>query len=88
MRVLMRPPTNRGTRMKTYFGMFTDEGNAEVSKIVAEALDKRWGWNDITSALFKLAKDRAYREAADTAVRDEVYVALVDLLNLEDEANA
>ena len=73
--------------MRTEFGMVTDEGNAEVGKIVAEALEKRWGWNDITSALFKLARNKAYREAADTAVREVVYVELVDPLSLEDEAN-
>jgi hypothetical protein len=66
------------------FGMFTNEGNAKVEKIVADALNlKNMGygvegaWNWTLNALSMLAALEGFDEAEDTAVREAVYDAVV-----------
>ena len=60
--------------MKTEFGMFTAEGNAEVQKIFETAVNEHLTWEQTKKLLFKLARNKNFREAADSAVLDEVYV--------------
>jgi hypothetical protein len=59
----------------TYFGMFSDAGNAKVAEIVEFAKTNNAQWEDILPMLRNLAEsDRAkFGEALDTAVREMVY---------------
>ena len=59
-----------------YYGMFTDEGNALVHGVVQAAKIADMNWTIIQSMLEKIAEIDGFREASDTAVRDEVWVAL------------
>ena len=61
--------------MKTDFGMFTEQGNAEVKKIFDQAVSDHLTWEATKKLLFKLSRNKDFREAADSAVLDEVYVA-------------
>ena len=65
--------------MKTpYYGMFSNRGNAKVQKIVDAARKERMRWRDVELMLFELCKDKKYLEAWDTAVRDAVYIELME----------
>ena len=65
--------------MKTsYYGMFTKRGNAKVQTVVDIARNERMKWRDVEVMLYKLSKDRKYPEAWDTAVRDAVYIELME----------
>ena len=65
--------------MKTpYYGMFTKGGNAKVQKIVDAARSERMRWRVVEVMLYELSKDRKYPEAWDTAVRDAVYIELME----------
>lgn len=59
----------------TYFGMFTDEGNAKVAAIVEFAKANNAQWENVLPMLGNLAaSDRAkFGEALDTVVREMVY---------------
>ena len=66
-----------------YYGMFTDEGNALLHGVVqaAKIADKNWktstmNWAIVQSILEKISEIDGFREATDTAVREEVWVAL------------
>ena len=70
--------------MKTpYYGMFTDEGNAAVHEIVAVAYRIDISWMVVMQMLEKLSRVKDFEEASDTAVREEVWVALSGRLNNE-----
>jgi hypothetical protein len=65
--------------MKTpYYGMFSARGNARVQKIVDAARNERMRWRVVEVMLYELSKDRKYPEAWDTAVRDAVYIELME----------
>lgn len=67
------------------YGMFTDEGNLAVHKIVTYAnglhevnegpVERVWNW--ALNELEALARDSRYEEATDTAVREAVYDRVV-----------
>ena len=60
----------------TYYGMFSDEGNLAVAKIVEFAkANSECSWSDVYAMLSNLAKvDRTkFGEATDTMVREMVY---------------
>ncbi len=61
----------------TYYGMFTDEGNAKVSAIVEFAKANDAQWENVLPMLSNLAaSDPAkFGEALDTMVREMVYDA-------------
>lgn len=61
-----------------YYGMFTDEGNALVHGVVQSAKVSRMQWDRVYSMLEKIAEIDGFREATDTAVRDEVWIALTE----------
>jgi len=76
---------------KTDFAMFTDEGNAEVARLVGQMLTE---WAIVADDIGRAVRtwDRYVRaehpefcekhpEYSDTAVRDEVYVYLEDRLS-------
>lgn len=55
------------------FGMFTEEGDYEVYRIVDLALRARLTWHQVSGLLQQLASDPAYEEATDTVVRERVW---------------
>ena len=65
------------------FNMFTDTGNAKVAKLVETARDlagvdgpdnaTEQAWNWLLNELEALARDPAFEEATDTAVREACY---------------
>jgi hypothetical protein len=61
-----------------YYGMFSNRGNAKVQKVVDAARSERMKWRDVELMLYELSKDRKYPEAWDTAVRDAVYIELME----------
>lgn len=61
---------------KPYYGMFTDEGNALVHGVVECAKIANMNWQGVEEILNKIAEIDGFREASDTAVRDEVHIAL------------
>ena len=63
---------------KPYYGMFSARGNARVQKIVDAARNERMRWRVVEVMLYELSKDRKYPEAWDTAVRDAVYIELME----------
>ena len=76
---------------KTDFAMFTDEGNAEVARLVEKMLTE---WAIVSDNINRVvhAWERyveaehpefceKHREYSDTAVRDEVYVYFEDRLS-------
>ena len=63
---------------KPYYGMFSARGNARVQKIVDVARNERMRWRVVEVMLYELSKDRKYPEAWDTAVRDAVYIELME----------
>ena len=60
------------------YGMFTQEGNALVGRVVAEARRSGWDWPKTFRHLELLSKahPRTAGEATDTAVREVVYTTL------------
>ena len=70
--------------MKDY-GMFTEEGNAAVAKIVEDAraiydigeysVEAVWNWAQ--NELVALTYQTRFEEATDTAVREAVYDAII-----------
>ena len=60
------------------YGMFTQEGNRLVDRVVAEARLQGWDWPKTYRHLVLLSKahPRTAREATDTAVREIVYTTL------------
>jgi len=71
------------TTTKTYFAMFTDEGNAEVARLVGQMLTE---WVIVADSVGKAVHIweryvesehpdfcEKHREYSDTAVREEVY---------------
>jgi hypothetical protein len=58
------------------YDMYTELGNAAVHAIVVAAKTNRLTWAETYTALRELAKQDAFGEATDTAVREMVYSAL------------
>ena len=63
---------------KPYYGMFSARGNARVQKIVDAARNERMRWRVVEVMLYELSKNRKYPEAWNTAVRDAVYIELME----------
>ena len=66
--------------MQKDFAMFTAQGNAAVAAVVEDAADRYTtiedAWERCYTELKKLEVVEVFAEATDTAVREEVYVAL------------
>ena len=58
------------------YGMFTEQGDFEVYRIVDLAKRARLTWNQVSGLLQQLASDPAYEEATDTVVRERVWEEL------------
>ena len=59
------------------FGMFTEEGDFEVYRIVDLAKRARLTWHQVSGLLLQLADNPAYEEATDTVVRERVWEELM-----------
>jgi hypothetical protein len=58
------------------YDMYTELGNAAVHSLVVTARANKLTWAETHDALRELAKQDAFSEAMDTAVREMVYSAL------------
>ena len=58
------------------YGMYSYDGEIEVSLIVTAARELGWEWAKVQHELETLAKQPDYSEAYDTEVRESVYKAL------------
>ena len=58
------------------FGMFTEEGDYEVFRIVDLAKRARLTWSQVSGLLQQLSSDPAFEEAMDTVVRERVWEEL------------
>jgi len=58
------------------YGMFTEQGDYEVFRIVDLAKRARLTWHQVSGLLQQLADDPAYEEATDTVVRERVWEEL------------
>ena len=57
------------------YGMFSSAGSARVETIIRRAKLGGWDWEKILAELYKLSENKAYKEAYDTDVRDQVFSA-------------
>jgi len=58
------------------YGMFTEQGDYEVYRIVDLAKRARLTWHQVSGLLQQLADNPAYEEAGDTVVRERVWEEL------------
>jgi len=58
------------------YEMYTDRGNSAIHQIVEIARECNLTWENVNNLLIRLSRHNGYEEAADTAVRDAVYIAL------------
>ena len=59
------------------FGMFTEEGDYEVYRIVDLAKRAGLTWHQVTGLLEQLADNQDFAEATDTVVRERVWEELM-----------
>lgn len=58
------------------YGMFTEQGDYEIYRIVDLAKRARLTWHQVSGLLQQLADNPAYEEAGDTVVRERVWEEL------------
>jgi len=58
------------------YGMFTEQGDYEIYRIVDLAKRARLTWHQVSGLLQQLADNPAYEEAMDTVVRERVWEEL------------
>ena len=58
------------------YGMFTEEGDYEVFRIVDLAKRARLTWNQVSGLLQQLSNTEGFEEATDTVVRERVWEEL------------
>jgi hypothetical protein len=58
------------------FGMFTEEGDYEVFRIVDLAKRARLTWHQVSGLLEQLSNTKGFEEATDTVVRERVWEEL------------
>jgi len=59
-----------------HYGMFTENGNRVIDGIVIFAKEYHYTWECISEVLTKISKVEGFEEANDTAVRENVYLAM------------
>ena len=57
----------------TEFGMFTEEGDYEIYRIVDLAKRANLTWSQVTGLLEQLSNTEGFEEATDTVVRERVW---------------
>jgi len=55
------------------FGMFTEEGDYEIYRIVDLAKRANLTWSQVSGLLQQLSTELGYEEATDTVVRERVW---------------
>ena len=55
------------------FGMFTEEGDYEVYRIVDLALIANLTWDQVKGLLEQLSNTEGFEEATDTVVKEQVW---------------
>lgn len=58
------------------FGMFTEEGDYEVYRIVDLAKRAKLTWHQVTGLLEQLSNTKGFEEATDTVVKERVWEEL------------
>ena len=58
------------------FGMFTEEGDYEVYRIVDLAKRARLTWHQVSGLLTQLSNTEGFEEALDTVVKERVWEEL------------
>jgi hypothetical protein len=58
------------------FGMFTEEGDYEIFRIVDLAKRARLTWHQVSGLLEQLSNTKGFEEAIDTVVRERVWEEL------------
>ena len=58
------------------FGMFTEEGDYEIFRIVDLAKRANLTWSQVTGLLDQLSNTEGFEEATDTVVRERVWDCL------------
>ena len=58
------------------FGMFTEEGDYEIFRIVDLAKRARLTWSQVSGLLEQLSNTEGFEEAIDTVVRERVWEEL------------
>ena len=58
------------------YGMFTEEGDYEVFRIVDLAKRARLTWHQVSGLLTQLSNTEGFEEAMDTVVRERVWEEL------------
>ena len=58
------------------FGMFTEEGDYEIFRIVDLAKRARLTWSQVSGLLDQLSNTEGFEEATDTVVRERVWECL------------
>jgi hypothetical protein len=58
------------------FGMFTEEGDYEVYRIVDLAKRAKLTWHQVSGLLTQLSNELGFEEATDTVVKERVWEEL------------
>jgi hypothetical protein len=58
------------------FGMFTEEGDYEVYRIVDLAKRAKLTWHQVSGLLTQLSTESGFEEATDTVVKERVWEEL------------
>ena len=58
------------------YGMFTEEGDYEIFRIVDLAKRARLTWHQVSGLLQQLSNTKGFEEATDTVVRERVWEEL------------
>ena len=58
------------------FGMFTEQGDYEIFRIVDLAKRARLTWHQVSGLLEQLSNTEGFEEAGDTVVRERVWEEL------------
>lgn len=65
------------------YGMFSDVGDAMVAGVVMTAVTYGLSFEQVQDVLYDISTLDGFEEAADTAVREAVYIALENLSAVE-----
>ena len=58
------------------YGMFTTKGNALVEKVIELSAEAGMSWSQTELLIECVSQTKGYEEMSDTAVCDEIYLAL------------
>lgn len=75
--------------LKMSYGMFTDEGNFKIAQLVKSIKDKgvKIPWQLVIHKIDKISSNNKYKEASDTAVRENVAAYIEKYIDDDPEIN-